>query len=50
MVIVVIVVIPLLPSYFITAPSSAAAKGGDLQTRYDRGGRYVPSPSILKRV
>ena len=49
-VVVVVFVVPILPSSFISAPSSVAAKGGDVRNQFDGGGRYVPYPSLLQRV
>ena len=49
-VVVIVVVIPLHPYSFIAAPSSDAAKGGDVRTQYDGGVSYVPSLSLLQHV
>ena len=48
--VVVVFVVPLLPSLFSAAPSSVVVKGGNVRTQYDRRGRYVPSSPILQRV
>ena len=49
-VVIVVVIVSLLPSPFIADPSSAAAKGGNVQNRYDGGGRYVPFSYLLQNV